>query len=58
MLTVGDLQAWEEDPEQFFHEQDAIQWKEKLRPCSEALYLLLFENYREVTSLLSRTAPR
>lgn len=27
---------------------DMIQWIEKLRPCVEALYLNLFENYRQV----------
>lgn len=48
VLTSADLQEWESDPETFFNEQDAVQWKEKLRPCSEALFLLLFENYKEV----------
>lgn len=48
MLTPVDLEEWALDPEAFHHEQDIVQWKEKLRPCAESLYLALFESHREV----------
>lgn len=49
MLTPADLEEWALDPEAFHHEQDIVQWKEKLRPCAESLYLALFESHREVS---------
>jgi hypothetical protein len=48
VLTPVDLEEWALDPEAFHHEQDIVQWKEKLRPCAESLYLALFESHREV----------
>ncbi|KAJ7540520.1 hypothetical protein O6H91_10G020100 [Diphasiastrum complanatum] len=48
VLTGKDLDEWARDPEAFHHEQDMVQWREKLRPCAESLYLALFENHREV----------
>ncbi|CAI6002588.1 unnamed protein product, partial [Closterium sp. NIES-65] len=50
VLTAGDLEEWGLDPEVFYHEQGAVQWKDKLRPCAEALLLLLFEQFKEVLS--------
>ncbi|CAI6006706.1 unnamed protein product [Closterium sp. NIES-65] len=47
VLTAGDLEEWGLDPEVFYHEQGAVQWKDKLRPCAEALLLLLFEQFKE-----------
>ncbi|KAI4302663.1 hypothetical protein MLD38_038384 [Melastoma candidum] len=44
VLTATDLEDWYANPESFHHEQDMIQWSEKLRPCAEALYIVLFEN--------------
>ncbi|XP_021891017.1 importin-11 [Carica papaya] len=44
VLTVSDLEQWYQSPESFHHEQDMVQWTEKLRPCAEALYIVLFEN--------------
>lgn len=44
VLTAGDLEEWYQNPESFHHEQDMVQWTEKLRPCAEALYIVLFEN--------------
>ncbi|KAK4268564.1 hypothetical protein QN277_025205 [Acacia crassicarpa] len=44
VLTASDLEEWYRNPESFHHEQDMIQWTEKLRPCAEALYIVLFEN--------------
>ncbi|GJP39755.1 hypothetical protein CLOM_g24098 [Closterium sp. NIES-68] len=50
VLTAADLEEWGSDPEVFYHEQGAVQWKDKLRPCAEALLLLLFEQFKEVLS--------
>ena len=50
VLTASDLEEWYQNPESFHHEQDMIQWSEKLRPCAEALYMVLFENYNQVSS--------
>ncbi|XP_020235695.1 importin-11 isoform X3 [Cajanus cajan] len=43
VLTANDLEEWYRNPESFHHEQDMVQWTEKLRPCAEALYIVLFE---------------
>ncbi|XP_020265316.1 importin-11 isoform X2 [Asparagus officinalis] len=48
IYTGKDLDEWHQNPESFHHEQDMIQWTEKLRPCAEALYIVLFENNRNV----------
>lgn len=48
MLTVSDLEGWHQNPELFHHEQDMVQWTEKLRPCAEALYIVFFENHSEL----------
>ncbi|XP_043724537.1 importin-11 [Telopea speciosissima] len=48
VLSEGDLKEWYENPESFHHEQDMVQWTEKLRPCAEALYIVLFENYSQL----------
>ncbi|XP_010920803.2 uncharacterized protein [Elaeis guineensis] len=48
IYTAKDLDEWYQNPESFHHEQDMIQWTEKLRPCAEALYIVLFENYRHL----------
>ncbi|KAF7825518.1 importin-11 isoform X1 [Senna tora] len=48
VLTASDLEEWYRNPESFHHEQDMIQWTEKLRPCAEALYIVLFENNSQV----------
>nr|DAD26262.1 TPA_asm: hypothetical protein HUJ06_027730 [Nelumbo nucifera] len=44
VFTASDLEEWYHNPESFHHEQDMVQWTEKLRPCAEALYIVLFEN--------------
>ncbi|XP_020578156.1 importin-11 isoform X2 [Phalaenopsis equestris] len=46
IYTSNDLHEWFQNSESFHHEQDMLQWSEKLRPCAEALYIVLFENYR------------
>lgn len=48
MLTPRDLEDWDASAEAFHHEQDLAQWKDKLRPCAEGLYITLFENFRDV----------
>lgn len=48
IFSTKDLEEWYQNPESFHHEQDMIQWTEKLRPCAEALYIVLFENNRQV----------
>ncbi|GLT55700.1 hypothetical protein SLA2020_287960 [Shorea laevis] len=48
VLTAGDLEEWYQNPEAFHHEQDMVQWTEKLRPCAEALYIVLFENHSQL----------
>ncbi|KAG9453520.1 hypothetical protein H6P81_006424 [Aristolochia fimbriata] len=48
VFTANDLEGWYKNPEGFHHEQDMIQWTEKLRPCAEALYIVLFENHRQL----------
>lgn len=52
ILTSKDLDRWHTDPESFYHEENLVQWKEKLRPCAEALYLTIFEKYRQVMAPL------
>lgn len=46
------MDEWYQNPEQFHHDQDMVQWTDKLRPCAEALYIVLFENYKQVSLLL------
>ncbi|XP_026414929.1 importin-11-like [Papaver somniferum] len=48
VFTATDLDDWYQNPESFHHEQDMIQWTEKLRPCAEALYIVLFENHSQL----------
>lgn len=48
IYSLKDLDEWYQNPESFHHEQDMVQWTEKLRPCAEALYIVLFENNREL----------
>ncbi|XP_074268667.1 uncharacterized protein LOC141592022 isoform X3 [Silene latifolia] len=45
VLSASDLEGWTQNPEGFHHEQDMVQWTEKLRPCAEALYIVLFHQY-------------
>lgn len=48
VLTASDMEEWYQNPESFYHEQDSVLWSEKLRPCAEALYIVLFENNGQV----------
>ncbi|XP_050205030.1 uncharacterized protein LOC126655060 isoform X2 [Mercurialis annua] len=48
VLTASDLEELYQNPESFHHEQDVIQWTEKLRPCAEALYIVLFEKHSQL----------
>ncbi|KAF3684182.1 putative pyruvate decarboxylase isozyme 2 [Capsicum annuum] len=48
VLTASDMEEWYQNPETFYHEQDSVLWSEKQRPCAEALYIVLFENYSQL----------
>ncbi|KAJ8445939.1 hypothetical protein Cgig2_009868 [Carnegiea gigantea] len=48
VLSATDLDEWNYNPEGFHHEQDMVQWTEKLRPCAEALYIVLFHKYSQL----------
>ncbi|GJN10596.1 hypothetical protein PR202_ga28703 [Eleusine coracana subsp. coracana] len=48
IYTAKDLEEWSENPESFHHEQNLVQWTEKKRPCAEALFIIIFEKYREL----------
>nr|CAB3455381.1 unnamed protein product [Digitaria exilis] len=48
IYTAKDLEEWSENPESFHHEQNLVQWTEKKRPCAEALFIVIFEKYREL----------
>ncbi|GMI71431.1 hypothetical protein like AT3G08960 [Hibiscus trionum] len=48
VLNENDLEEWNENPEVFHHEQDLVQGTEKLRPCAESLYIVLFENHSQL----------
>ncbi|KAL3358587.1 hypothetical protein AABB24_015603 [Solanum stoloniferum] len=48
VLTASDMEEWHQNPESFYHEQDSVLWSEKLRPCAEALYIVLFENHSQL----------
>lgn len=48
VLTASDMEQWYQNPESFYHEQDSVLWSEKLRPCAEALYIVLFENHSQL----------
>ncbi|GJY52232.1 importin-11 isoform X1, partial [Tanacetum coccineum] len=45
---ASDLEEWHQNPELFHHEQDAVLWSEKPRPCAEALYIVLFHNHSQL----------
>eukprot|EP00898_Chlorokybus_atmophyticus_P004539 jgi/Chlat1/5086/Chrsp33S05017 len=47
-LSVADLEEWAQHPEGFHQEQDITHWKDRLRPCAEACFLVLMEKHREV----------
>jgi hypothetical protein len=53
MYTAKDLDEWNRYPESFHHEQNLVQWTEKQKPCAEALFIVLFEKYKEVWCLNS-----
>lgn len=48
------MEEWYQNPESFHHEQDSVLWSERLRPCAEALYIVLFENHSQVGPLMSK----
>ncbi|KAK1397078.1 hypothetical protein POM88_006941 [Heracleum sosnowskyi] len=48
VLSASDVEEWYQNPESFHHEQDSVLWSEKLRPCAEALYIVLFETHSQL----------
>nr|XP_017243835.1 PREDICTED: importin-11-like isoform X2 [Daucus carota subsp. sativus] len=48
VLSASDVEEWYQNPESFHHEEDSVLWSEKLRPCAEALYIVLFENHSQL----------
>ncbi|KAI3447803.1 hypothetical protein Pfo_004468 [Paulownia fortunei] len=48
VLTASDVEEWYQNPESFHHDQDSVLWSERLRPCAEALYIVLFENHSQL----------
>ncbi|KAG6487338.1 hypothetical protein ZIOFF_055924 [Zingiber officinale] len=50
IFSAKDMDEWHQNPENFHHDQDMVQWTERLRPCAEALYIVLFENYKDLLS--------
>lgn len=46
LLTPKDLEQWDDDPEQYSHDETGESWKYDLRPCVETFYLALFSQYR------------
>ncbi|PRP74811.1 importin-11-like [Planoprotostelium fungivorum] len=46
-MTPKTLEEWENDPEDFFNEQEMESWQDKLKPCAECLFLSLLEVFRE-----------
>lgn len=46
LLTPKDLEVWDDDAEQYSHDETGESWKYDLRPCSESFYLTLFSQYR------------
>jgi len=57
VLSATDLEEWYQNPESFHHEQDMVLWTEKLRPCAEALYIVLFENHSQVCKICFKIFP-
>uniref|UniRef100_A0A0E0NTP9 Importin N-terminal domain-containing protein n=1 Tax=Oryza rufipogon TaxID=4529 RepID=A0A0E0NTP9_ORYRU len=45
IYTATDMNEWHSNPESFHHEQNLLQCTEKRRPCAEALFIILFDNY-------------
>ncbi|KAK1365972.1 hypothetical protein POM88_041533 [Heracleum sosnowskyi] len=48
VLSASDVEEWYQNPESFHHEQDSVLWSEKLRPCAEELYIVLFETHSQL----------
>ncbi|XP_069137987.1 importin-11-like [Argopecten irradians] len=46
LLSGEDLSTWDSDPEEFCQEEVGDSYRYSLRPCTEALYMALFKEYR------------
>ncbi|XP_061379471.1 importin-11 [Danaus plexippus] len=48
LLTADDLALWDAEPESFATDEAGESWKYSLKPCTEAVFLELFHEYRSV----------
>eukprot|EP01117_Protostelium_nocturnum_P019129 TRINITY_DN8201_c0_g1_i1.p1 TRINITY_DN8201_c0_g1~~TRINITY_DN8201_c0_g1_i1.p1 ORF type:complete len:1015 (+),score=363.64 TRINITY_DN8201_c0_g1_i1:126-3170(+) len=46
-MNQKNLEEWEDSPEDFHNDQETEAWKDKIKPCSENLFIGLLERYRE-----------
>eukprot|EP01114_Cavostelium_apophysatum_P022781 TRINITY_DN8363_c0_g1_i1.p1 TRINITY_DN8363_c0_g1~~TRINITY_DN8363_c0_g1_i1.p1 ORF type:complete len:1020 (-),score=251.29 TRINITY_DN8363_c0_g1_i1:59-3118(-) len=46
-MTPANLQEWEDNPEDFFNEEEADLYQEKKTVCAEKLFMTLLEKYRD-----------
>ncbi|XP_043468445.1 importin-11 [Leptopilina heterotoma] len=50
LLTPADLELWDSDPENFVLDDGGESWKYSLRPCTESLFMTIFNQFTEVLS--------
>ncbi|XP_072938449.1 importin-11-like isoform X2 [Epargyreus clarus] len=48
LLSADDLALWDAEPESFATDEAGESWKYSLRPCTEAVFMELFHEYRSV----------
>ncbi|XP_041980606.1 importin-11 [Aricia agestis] len=46
VLSADDLALWDAEPESFATDEAGESWKYSLRPCTEAVFVELFQSYR------------
>ncbi|KAF9916817.1 Importin-11 [Lobosporangium transversale] len=51
-LTEGDLEEWDNNPEEWALEEEVDAWKYQLRPCSEKVFMVLLSSHRAQLSPL------
>eukprot|EP01113_Clastostelium_recurvatum_P003868 TRINITY_DN11706_c0_g1_i5.p1 TRINITY_DN11706_c0_g1~~TRINITY_DN11706_c0_g1_i5.p1 ORF type:complete len:908 (-),score=233.16 TRINITY_DN11706_c0_g1_i5:29-2398(-) len=45
VLTPAEMSEWDSDPEEFMQRMGAESWKDNRRPCAEALFSILMQNF-------------
>ncbi|XP_047505751.1 importin-11 [Pieris napi] len=48
LLSSDDLALWDAEPESFATDEAGESWKYSLRPCTEAVFMELFHEYRSI----------